>query len=98
MRIHLKPASNIRVHQRRFHGKYGSRGRSELIPKPSRICEDRLGGTCEGRPCLSLFAEIVQGRARIATAVKGRRFLETRFIKVRMGNLVLNGKSGRILP
>ncbi len=35
----------MRVHHQRFHGKYGSRGRSELIPNPFWICDDLFGGT-----------------------------------------------------
>src|SRR6266481_275707 len=52
--IHLNPASNIRVHQRWFHGRYGSRGRSEFMPNPSWIWDERLGGTWLGarrEPC-----------------------------------------------
>src|SRR5262249_20095755 len=48
MRIHLKPASNMRVHHQRFHGRYGSRGRAEVIPNPSRIWEDRFAGAWSG--------------------------------------------------
>src|SRR5690242_14680373 len=48
MRIHLNPASNMRVHHQRFQGRKGSRGRSELMPNPSWIWEERFGGTWSG--------------------------------------------------
>src|SRR5579859_4703818 len=43
MRMKLMPASKMRVHHQRFHGMYGSRGRSELMPKPSWIWLDLRG-------------------------------------------------------
>ena len=48
MRIQLTPASNMRVHHQRSHGRYGSRGRLELMPNPLSIWDDRFGGTREG--------------------------------------------------
>ena len=68
IRIHLKPASNMRVHQRRFHGKYGSRGKSELIPNPSWIWEERLGGTCEGTSRFPSLAHTEKGLAKTTSA------------------------------
>src|ERR1700733_14203008 len=48
MRIQLTPASNMRVHHQRSQGRNGSRGRSELMPNPFSICDDRFGGTRSG--------------------------------------------------
>src|SRR5580658_8839230 len=48
MRIQLTPASNIRVHHQRSQGRNGSRGRSELMPNPFSICDERLGGIRSG--------------------------------------------------
>src|SRR5262249_50646004 len=70
MRIHLNPASNMRVHHQRFQGKYGSRGRSELRPKPSSICEVRLGGTFSGS--FLVWAGDGTGRNRIHAQNKDR--------------------------
>src|SRR5215831_5527808 len=86
MRTHLKPASNIRVHQRRLQGKYGSRGKSVLIPNPSWICEERLGGTWVGRGCFSSLADSALGKVRIASAAKVRKFLQAAFIDLRTGS------------
>src|SRR5579884_9078 len=85
MRIQLTPASNIRVHHQRFQGKYGSRGRSELMPKPSRICDDRLGGTRSGMVCAAaeIASKSQSGRHFLAMDMDGCDYIERRGFQVR---------------
>ncbi|PYT36196.1 MAG: hypothetical protein DMG58_00245 [Acidobacteria bacterium] len=67
----------MRVHHHRSHGKYGSRGRSELMPKPLSIWEERLGGTRSGNQRLWARTEHIGSKTR---AQKVRRRMAVTFI------------------